>query len=106
MVNHAPTSVQPVRISGLQRSATGITKSPCNAAKAGRTIHCLAAYHRKINQYQKTYEYARSAKLIPLPENGLFINKDIYEWQILDEKTAQRIQDNLQFALSKTLSDK
>ncbi len=98
-------------------------------------LHALAVYHREIERYPKAYIYARNASLIPRPNDSLFVNNDIYKWQILDEigvaaywvgqygesrdacamilqyqeekkidldvKTTRRIQENLQFALSK-----
>ena len=98
-------------------------------------FHDLATYHRKREQYHEACKYAKKAALIPRPDDRLFVNKDIYDWKILDElgvaaywtghyqeskeacdvllqqqqrqeisldeKTVQRIQDNLNFSVNK-----
>ena len=48
-------------------------------------LHDLAAYYRQQNQHQQAYEYAKKAAKIPLPSDTLFVEKDIYDWKILDE---------------------
>lgn len=48
-------------------------------------FHDLAAYHRKRKQYSTAYDYAKKASLIPFPKDKLFVNRDIYDWRILDE---------------------
>lgn len=48
-------------------------------------LHDLAAYHRKKEQYAEAYQYAKKAASIPTPDEGLFLNKEVYQWRILDE---------------------
>ena len=48
-------------------------------------LHDLAAYYRNRKQFVQAYEYAKKAAAIPLPGDTLFVEKDIYDWRILDE---------------------
>lgn len=48
-------------------------------------LHDLAAYHRAREKYHEAYKYAKQASTIPQPSDRLFVNKDIYDWKILDE---------------------
>ncbi len=48
-------------------------------------LHDLAAYHRNRKQFPEAYDYANKAAAIPLPDDRLFVNRDIYDWRILDE---------------------
>lgn len=48
------------------------------------SLHYLAAYCRRRNAFDKAYFYAKRAQNTPQP-NGLFIEKEIYDWKMTDE---------------------
>ncbi len=48
-------------------------------------LHDLAAYHRQQKQYVQAYQYAKKAAALPFSADTLFVEKDIYDWRILDE---------------------
>ena len=48
-------------------------------------LHDLAAYYRNRKQFSQAYNYAKKAAAVPLPSDTLFVEKDIYDWRILDE---------------------
>ncbi len=48
-------------------------------------FHKLAVYHRELERYPEAYGYAKAASLIPFPDDRLFVDTAVYQWQILDE---------------------
>ncbi len=48
-------------------------------------LHQLAAYCRQKNGYAQAYMFAKTGSEIPYPADMLFVEKDTYEWRILDE---------------------
>ncbi len=48
-------------------------------------LHDLAVFLRKKENYQLAYYYAQQASRIPLPDDRLFVVKNIYKWQVWDE---------------------
>ena len=49
------------------------------------TLWHLAALLREQRRFAEGYIYAKTAKDIPYPTNSLFVRRDVYTWQILDE---------------------
>lgn len=45
----------------------------------------LASYYRERQRYAEGYLYAKVGKDIPLPADILFLQRDVYEWRLLDE---------------------
>lgn len=93
----------------------------------------LAAYYRERQRYAEGYLFAKVGKDIPRPDDILFIQRDVYEWRLLDEFSVcaywigqyaesvqaiqqllnegrfppserERMQKNLEFALEKITS--
>lgn len=48
-------------------------------------LHELAVYHRQLGRYAEAYGYAKQASLIPLPNDRLFVQADVYAWKVYDE---------------------
>lgn len=48
-------------------------------------LQTLAAWHRERQQHRKAYQAARKAVQLPLPDDRLFVEKDVYDWRCLDE---------------------
>jgi hypothetical protein len=98
-------------------------------SRGAEPLYQLALYCRNKNWYAQAYLFAKAGSQITYPTDTLFVEKDIYEWRILDElaiaaywtgnyqesKTlcetllalplsqvdAERIEKNLDFALQK-----
>lgn len=49
------------------------------------TLFQLASYCRSTERYAEGYIFAKIGKDIPMCKDILFVQKDIYEWQLLDE---------------------
>lgn len=45
----------------------------------------LATYCRERQRYAEGYLFAKVGKDIPLPDDILFVRRDVYEWRLLDE---------------------
>lgn len=45
----------------------------------------LAAYCRERQRYAEGYLFAKVGKDIPLPDDILFVRREVYEWRLLDE---------------------
>lgn len=45
----------------------------------------LASYCRERQHYAEGYLFAKVGKDIPLPDDILFVQRDVYEWRLLDE---------------------
>ena len=97
--------------------------------RGAEPLYRLAVYCRNKNWYAQGYMFAKTGSHIPYPTDVLFVEKDIYEWKILDELAiaaywteryqeskelcerllamalstvdAERIEKNLQFAIQK-----
>lgn len=73
----------------LQKPADEIIRAfrKAHAMRPSRAeaLHDLAAYYRKQGQYENAYEQAKKAAALPLPDDTLFVQRDIYDWRILDE---------------------
>jgi glycosyltransferase involved in cell wall biosynthesis len=48
-------------------------------------LHQLAVFYRKKNEYQLAFLFAEKGKNIPLPNDLLFLEKNFYQWKMLDE---------------------
>ena len=97
--------------------------------RGAEPLYQLAVYCRNKNWYAQGYMFSKTGSHIPYPTDLLFVEKDIYEWRILDELAiaaywteryqeskelcerllamalstvdAERIEKNLQFAIQK-----
>jgi hypothetical protein len=97
--------------------------------RGAEPLYQLAVYCRSKNWYTQGYMFAKTGSLISYPTDLLFVEKDIYEWRMLDElaigaywtghyqdskvlcekllamalsiEDAERIEKNLQFAIQK-----
>lgn len=49
------------------------------------SLHALARYCRNQKQYNLAYLFASQGLDIPYPTQSLFVNTDVYHWQLLDE---------------------
>jgi len=49
------------------------------------SLYNLARYLREHNRYALAYVYAKTAAIIPLPNDVLFVANSVYEWQAKDE---------------------
>jgi tetratricopeptide (TPR) repeat protein len=54
---------------------------PCRA----EPLWVLACAARRSKDYRMAYEAAKSAAAIPMPDDLLFMERDVYEWRALDE---------------------
>lgn len=98
-------------------------------ARGAEPLYQLAVYCRNKNWYAQAYLFAKAGSQITYPTDTLFVEKDIYDWRILDELAiaaywtghyqeskalcetllalpvsqadAERIEKNLDFALQK-----
>ncbi len=48
-------------------------------------LHDLAAWYRQKEAFLEAHQYAKQAAQLPYPADTLFVDKDIYDWRILDE---------------------
>ena len=49
------------------------------------SMYHLASYCRNQKMFDKAYFYAKIGSLINIPENGLFVEYDCYNWKLQDE---------------------
>lgn len=84
----------------LQAYTTAFSMRPTRA----EPLHDLAAWYRLRGAYTEAYQYAKQASLLPYPEDTLFVDKDIYDWRILDELAVAAYWVG-QYAESKTASE-
>lgn len=49
------------------------------------SLHGLAAYCRQQQHYHLAYLFAETGLRIPMPDDILFVNPDVYRWKLLDE---------------------
>lgn len=47
-------------------------------------LHALARHYQENTEYHLSYLIASAASKIPLPENALFVEPDVYSWRLLD----------------------
>jgi glycosyltransferase involved in cell wall biosynthesis len=48
-------------------------------------LHELAVHCRLLQRFGEAYLFARMGSLIPYPADTLFVNRDVYQWRLLDE---------------------
>lgn len=48
-------------------------------------LYELARYFRQKQNYAKAFVFARAAADAPMPDEGLFVSRSIYDWRLLDE---------------------
>jgi glycosyltransferase involved in cell wall biosynthesis len=51
----------------------------------GEALHSLAMYLRNQGKPNEAYMFAAAGALLPTPQDKLFLEKDVYEWKLLDE---------------------
>jgi hypothetical protein len=91
--------VQEIYLSLLESAKLTERIDPCNHVKIeecylaafnylperAEALYYLASYCRRNNFFNKAYFFAKIGSVIKVPENALFLEKDIYIWKILDE---------------------
>lgn len=48
-------------------------------------LHEIARHYRQTKMYSLAYSFAKTGVTIPCPSDILFVQRDVYEWRLLDE---------------------